>query len=154
MEEQIVMPERRLNCAVQDLRVSNLEKEVCGLKTVISDQSVKIDNQTILMNKIDVVLEFIQEDRIEQKQFNKDLVDTMKSMNENLTGLNADVGNIRQKVSDLEKKQETHDERLETENASKKIDIIELFASSLKNIISSAMILGIIYILTNIVGKL
>ena len=147
MEEQIVMPERRINCAVQDLRVSNLEKEVCGLKTTISDQ-------TILMSKIDVVLEFIQEDRIEQRQFNKDLVDTMKSMNENLTGLNADVGNIKEQVSILEKKQESNDEKAELKSNSTKIDVVEIFVSSLKYVIGSATILGIIYVLNSIVDKL
>lgn len=147
MEEQIVMPERRINCAVQDLRVSNLEKEVCGLKTTISDQ-------TILMSKIDVVLEFIQEDRIEQRQFNKDLVDTMKSMNENLTGLNADVGNIKEQVSILEKKQESNDEKAELKSNSTKIDVVEIFVSSLKYVIGSATILGIIYVLNSVVDKL
>lgn len=148
------MPERRLNCAVQDLRVSNLEKEVCSLKTEISEQRKEIDTQTVLMGKIGTVLEFIQEDRIEQRQFNKDLVDTMKSMNENLTGLNKDVGNIQQKVSDLEKKQESHEEKFEKENSSKKIDIVDVFVSSLKKVIGSAIILGIIYVLNNIVDKL
>lgn len=147
MQDTNNLPERTQNCRIGEIRLTNLEE---GQKNMIRELECigkEVNNQNELMTKIDTMMNFVIEDRKEQREINKKTSDTLDKINDNLTGLNKDVGNLEQRFSVIEKTQE--------ENRNKySFDVVELFVQNFKYVVGLGIAGAIIYIATQVLPTL
>lgn len=141
MAEQIA---RTQNCAISEMRIKSLEKDVDAIKTSVAKIEDTNSNQNKLMTKLDTMIEFIMEDRTEQKELNRETISTLKNMNDNLNGLNSDMGNIKDKVDHIERKQKEGDKITKHIDDKSKLDWQILTTRAIETLIMGG-ILGAIY---------
>lgn len=151
MEQKI---ERTINCDINEIRLKGiegtLEKVVDKIEYI--NQSNEVNSE--LMTKFDTMMNFIIEDRKEQREINKEqreinkkTSETLEKINDNLTGLNKDVGNLEKKVINIEITQEKQKNR-------GNINIVDLFTENFNKVLGLIITGGILYALGKIVPKI
>ena len=141
------IPEKSLNCSVNEIRVTSLERRMDSVKKDVKHIKDQNDSQNEVLAKVDTVIEFMIEDRKEQKEINKESIKTLKSMDDNLTTLNRDMQNIKQEVT------ETKEDVDKLKNITT-INWTSLMKGNIEKLVSGvvggALILGAYYLLTKL----
>ena len=151
MENDKDVPERTQNCALNGQRLSNLEE---GMKRVMKDISILRDqdaNQNTLLAKFDLMLTIMSEDKKEQKENNREFIGTLKNINDNLTVLNSDVGNVKKDIESLRSDQKDLKDKHNKSTERTKIDWVDLATTAIKNIVTVGVGAGIVYLLSTLI---
>ena len=148
------MEQRTTNCDINEVRLKNIEivLEKVMDKVEYIDKSNDVNSE--LMTKFDTMMEFIMEDRKEQREtnreqreINRETSETLKKINDNLTGLNKDVGNLEKKVTTIEEAQEAQKKR-------GNINLIDLLTDNFNKVLGIIITTGILLALSKIVPKI
>lgn len=136
----------KVNCAVNELRLDNLEKDVESIKKDIDEIYNNHSHSEELLIKLNSFVEYMVEDRKDQKSINEKHVTTLEKMNENLIHLNNDVKYL------MDDNVKINSQLKQTQEKST-IDWIELFNNAFKYLLKAGITTGIIYVLYEIVNK-
>lgn len=163
------IPKESLNCRKNDERILSLEKGMQYMSEKI-DRQAQVETESLeMLAKLDTLVEFMVEDRKEQKEINKGFIEsidedrkeqrrvnegfmhTLGGMNDNLTQLNNDVKYV---ISDNKKIKQQVDSIETNQNKSSsisKIDLLELATRVVTKIIEYLMYGGILYVVAKVV---
>jgi len=148
------MPERTMNCGISEIRIANLEKGLDKMVVDIEHIKESNDSQGELMTKIDTMMQFVIEDRKEQRVINKETSETLKSINDNLTGLNKDVGSLHNDVSNMKGKISLIEEYQDVADKKGTINLVDLLTDNMKTVIGLLAVAGVLYIIAQVIPSL
>jgi predicted nucleic acid-binding Zn-ribbon protein len=148
------MPQRTINCGISEIKIANLEKGLDKVMNEVGYIKSNSDNQGELMAKIETMMEFVIEDRKEQREINKETSETLKSINANLTGLNKDVGSLHNDVSNMKGKISLIEEYQDVADKKGTINLVDLLTDNMKTVIGLLAVAGVLYIIAQVIPNL
>jgi hypothetical protein len=137
------MEERTMNCAINEQRILYMQKQIDEALGEIKGIKSQNITQNDLLTRFDLMITAINGEKEAQKEINKEFIHTLKSMNENLSLLNLDMGNVKKELGDLKDDQEN----IKTAQNKTKLDWLDLVTLALKNIITVGIGAGIVYLI-------
>ena len=95
------IPAKTLNCPISELRIGNLEKDMIEVKNDVKGVAEQNIGQNEILSEIRTVVNFIIEDKKEQKELNKKQLDTLEEISKTQVGMQVGLKRLTEDVDDI-----------------------------------------------------
>jgi len=147
-------PINTLNCPINNLKISNLEKTMSELVEAVKISKEQDFRQEEMLAKFDTIIEFLMYDRKKQETVNEKTIEVLSGMNQNLTELNGDVKHVIVEHNSIKEQMDIMKISQLAVSEKNKVDLGEIAKNSIVKVTEFLMYSGIIYILYQVITSI
>jgi hypothetical protein len=141
------IPAKTLNCPISELRIGNLEKDMIEVKNDVKGVAEQNIGQNEILSEIRTVVNFIIEDKKEQKELNKKQLDTLEEISKTQVGMQVGLKRLTEDVDDI-KVWQKEEQKISTINW--QVLIKNNLSKLLSGAIWGSLIAGILYMVSKL----
>ena len=141
------VPERTLNCPMSELRIDNLEKDMIEVKSGVKGVAKQNIGQNEILTQIKTVVDFMIEDKKDQKEINKKQLSALEDISRTQVGMQGGLKRLTSDVDDIKVWQKE-------KQANSMIDWQLIVKNNLSKLISGviwgSLLVGVIYFVSKL----